>query len=92
MQPGYEVEWRKLQFFSDLNTYATAFDLRWIQHNLARRGGVMSIFMVFFVILLIAWLLGFSVFHAAGALIHILLIVAVIALILHFVTARRGVA
>ncbi len=30
---------RKLQFFPGLNTFATAFDPRWIQHNLARRGG-----------------------------------------------------
>ncbi len=52
----------------------------------------MSIFMIFFVILLIAWLLGFSVLHAAGALTHILLVVAMISLILHFVTGRRKVA
>jgi hypothetical protein len=40
----------------------------------------------------VAWLLGFSVFHVASGLIHILLIVAVISLILHFVRGRRGVA
>ena len=42
-----------------------------------------------FVILLVAWILGFAVFHVASFLIHILLIVAVIALIMHFV---RGTA
>jgi hypothetical protein len=48
----------------------------------------MSIFMVLFMVLLVAWLLGVSVFHVAGGLIHILLIVAVISLILHFVRGR----
>jgi len=44
-----------------------------------------SIFTVLFIVLLLAWILGFGVFHVASALIHILLIVAVISLILHFV-------
>jgi hypothetical protein len=42
-------------------------------------------FMILFVILLIAWLTGFALFHVAGGLIHILLLVAVISLIMHFV-------
>ena len=45
----------------------------------------MSIFTILFIILLVAWILGFGVFHVAGGLIHLLLIAAVIALILHFV-------
>ena len=45
----------------------------------------MSIFTILFIILLVAWILGWGVFHVAGGLIHILLIVAVISLILHFV-------
>jgi hypothetical protein len=48
----------------------------------------MSIFMILFLILLVAWLLGLGVFHVAGGLIHILLIVAVIFLIMHFVRGR----
>ena len=51
----------------------------------------MSIFTILFVILLVAWLLGLSVFHVAGGLIHILLVVAVISLILHFIMGNRGV-
>ena len=35
-------------------------------------------------LLFIAWILGFTVFHVASAAIHILIIVAVIALIGHF--------
>jgi hypothetical protein len=52
----------------------------------------MSIFTILFVVLLVAWLLGLSVFHVASGLIHILLVVAVIALILHFVRGRGRVA
>ena len=52
----------------------------------------MSIFTILFVILLIAWLLGWTVFHVASGLIHILLIVALISLVLHFVRGGRSVA
>jgi hypothetical protein len=38
-----------------------------------------------FVILLVLWLLGFFAFHVAGGLIHILLIIAVIALVVHLI-------
>jgi hypothetical protein len=49
----------------------------------------MSIWTILFLVLLIAWIGGFTVFHVAGALIHLLLVFAIIALILHFVTGRR---
>jgi Family of unknown function (DUF5670) len=45
-------------------------------------------FLVLFAILLVMWLLGFAAFHVAGGLIHILLLVAVIALVMHFVRGR----
>jgi hypothetical protein len=54
-------------------------------------GEIMSIWTVLFIILLIAWLGGFTVFHVAGGLIHLLLVFAVISLILHFVMGRRAV-
>ena len=41
-----------------------------------------------FIIILILWLLGFSL-HIAGGLIHILLVVAVIVLIYNLVSGRR---
>jgi hypothetical protein len=41
-------------------------------------------FMTLFLILLVMWLLGFFAFHVAGALIHLLLVIAVISLLLHF--------
>ncbi len=39
-------------------------------------------------ILLVLWLLGFAVFHIAGGLIHILIVVAVIMVVLHFIRGR----
>jgi len=45
----------------------------------------MSVFTILFVVLLVAWLLGFTMFHVASGLIHILLVLAVISLVLHFV-------
>ncbi len=47
--------------------------------------------MLMFVVLLLAWLLGVSFFHVAGMLIYVLLVLAIISLILHFVSERRGV-
>jgi len=43
-----------------------------------------------FVILLILWIIGFSL-HVAGSLIHLLLVVALIVLIINLVTGRRTV-
>jgi hypothetical protein len=51
----------------------------------------MSIWTILFVVLVIAWIGGFTVFHVAGGLIHLLLVFAVISLILHFVMGRRTV-
>jgi hypothetical protein len=43
-----------------------------------------------FVIMLILWLLGFSL-HIGGGLIHLLLVVAVVVLIFNLVTGNRRV-
>ncbi len=37
------------------------------------------------IILAIAWILGFGIFHVASAAIHILIVLAVLSLILHLV-------
>jgi Family of unknown function (DUF5670) len=42
-----------------------------------------------FVILLILWLLGFSL-HIGGGLIHILIVVVVVVLIFNLISGRRG--
>ncbi|HEX4348302.1 MAG TPA: lmo0937 family membrane protein [Vicinamibacterales bacterium] len=47
-------------------------------------------FLGLFVLLLICWVFGFVVFHVASGLIHLLLIVAFISLILHFVRGRTA--
>lgn len=49
----------------------------------------MVMFLILFIVLLVAWLLGFVAFHVAGGLIHLLLIIAVICLIVHFARGRR---
>jgi hypothetical protein len=41
-------------------------------------------------ILLVLWLLGFIVVPVGGSLIHILLIIVIIMVILHFVQGRRS--
>jgi hypothetical protein len=48
------------------------------------------IFLVLFFVLLCVWLVGWVAFHVAGGLIHILLIVAVISLVLHFLSRRAA--
>lgn len=46
------------------------------------------LFLVLFVLLFLAWLFSFVVFHITAGLIHILLVLAIISIIVHFV--RRG--
>jgi hypothetical protein len=43
-----------------------------------------------FVVILILWLLGFSL-HVAGGLIHLLLVVALVVLVINLVSGRRVV-
>ncbi len=43
------------------------------------------------IILFILWLLGFVVFHVAGWLIHILLILAIIVIAYRLITGRQPV-
>ena len=42
-----------------------------------------------FVILLVLWLLGFTL-HIGGGLIHILIVIAVVVLIINLISGRRG--
>jgi RNA polymerase-binding transcription factor DksA len=48
-------------------------------------------FLLIAIVLLLAWAGGFLMFHVAGALIHLLLVLAVLSLVFHFVTGRRTV-
>ncbi len=49
------------------------------------------LFLGLFFVFLIIWLIAWAAFHVAGGLIHILLVVAVISLIMHFVRRSRSV-
>ncbi|MGO8996018.1 MAG: lmo0937 family membrane protein [Polyangiaceae bacterium] len=44
------------------------------------------------VVLFLMWMLGFFAFHVAGGLIHLLLVLAVIAVLVRIVTGRRLMA
>ena len=41
-------------------------------------------------ILVVLWLLGFLVFHAAGGLIHIIIVIAVILFVVHLIRGRAA--
>jgi hypothetical protein len=43
------------------------------------------------VILIIAWLIGYVGFHVAGGLIHILLVIAIIAILLRVIQGKKPV-
>jgi hypothetical protein len=66
----------------------TRFDVTTIVR--LNEGETMTIWTILFIILLIAWIGGFTVFHVASGLIHLLLVFAVISLILHFVLGTRA--
>ena len=42
------------------------------------------------IILGLAWLFGFAVFHVAGAAIHLLLVLAIVGVIVHLVRVGRS--
>ena len=44
------------------------------------------------VILFLAWLLGLVAFHVTGWFIHLLLVVAIVAILLHVITGPRNLA
>ena len=50
------------------------------------------VFLILFAVLMAAWLIGWLMFHVASALIHMLLLFAVVSFILHFVRGRRETA
>ena len=47
-----------------------------------------SLFLISAIVLFVLWVLGWLVFHVAGGLIHVLLVVAIITLIVHFVRGK----
>lgn len=64
------------------------------RHNhMSPRGNLMNLgpFLLIAIVLLLAWAGGFLIFHVASALIHLLLVLAILSLVFHFVTGRRTV-
>jgi hypothetical protein len=49
-------------------------------------------FLTIAAVLFVMWILGFAAFHVAGGLIHLLLILAVISIVVHFVSGRSATA
>jgi hypothetical protein len=47
-------------------------------------------FIILAIILALAWIFGFTVYHVASAGIHLLLLLAIVAIVLHFVRGGRG--
>jgi hypothetical protein len=50
---------------------------------------IMELLWVLAVILFVAWAFGFAVFHVTSGLIHVLLVLAVLAVIVRLVSGRR---
>ena len=50
---------------------------------------VMNLLWALAVILLVMWALGFGVYHVTGGLIHLLLVLAVIAVVVRLISGRR---
>jgi Flp pilus assembly protein TadB len=49
-----------------------------------------SLFLILFFVLLCVWLVSWAAFHIAGGLIHIILVIAVISLVVHFLRRRSA--
>jgi hypothetical protein len=43
-------------------------------------------------VLIVLWLLGFFAFHVSSGVVHILLIIGIVMLVMHFFRGRRAVA
>lgn len=52
--------------------------------------GVQKMLLLIGIVLFVLWILGFTAFHVAGGLIHLLLVFAVISIIWHLVAGRRA--
>jgi hypothetical protein len=48
-------------------------------------------FLAIAAVLFLAWLLGITAFHIAGGLIHLLLVIALISIVIHFLRGRSTV-
>jgi hypothetical protein len=56
---------------------------------LLNNGREQIMFLILAIIVGVAWLLGFVVFHVASSAIHLLLVLAIVGIIVHFVRGSR---
>jgi hypothetical protein len=54
--------------------------------------GVKNMLGMIAVVLIVLWLLGFLAFHVSSGLIHILLVIGIVMLLLHFFRGRAATA
>ena len=47
-------------------------------------------FLTIAVVLVVLWALGSFVFHAAGGLIHLVLVIALISFVVHFIRGKKA--
>jgi len=48
-------------------------------------------FLILAIVLFVLWIGGFLVFKTAGFLIHLLLLLAVLSIVMHFISGKRAV-
>jgi hypothetical protein len=49
------------------------------------------VFGIIAAVLIVCWLLGFFALHVSSALIHVLLLIGLVMLVMHFVRGRRSI-
>jgi hypothetical protein len=76
--------------FVEVSNVAQSLPARAGHHNLDLKKGETKMLWTIVAVLLILWLLGFSL-HVAGGLIHLLLVVALIVIVVNLVSGRRAV-
>ena len=63
----------------------------WNQRGIHPFSGTPTMLWTLAVILFILWILGFGVFHVAGGMIHLLLVIAIVVVLIRLITGRRPV-
>jgi hypothetical protein len=52
--------------------------------------GVEDMFALIAAVLIVLWLLGFFAFHVSAGVVHVLLIIGIVMLVLHFLRSRAA--
>lgn len=79
---------RRRAHISDYGSAITAWYFTLAAGVLLTGTGRITMLIGLFFILLVMWVMGFFAFHVAGALIHLLLLFALISLVMHLFTTR----